>query len=124
MSELPRVVVVDGCRTPFLRSGTDFNDLTAYDLGRMAVAGLLHRTRIDPTQVGLLVMGTVVADVGTTNLGREVALGAGLPVSCPAYTVTVACVSSLQSAPTWSSPPGRRRCPTRRSASAGRYASA
>jgi acetyl-CoA acetyltransferase family protein len=98
MSELPRVVVVDGCRTPFLRSGTDFNDLTAYDLGRMAVAGLLHRTRIDPTQVGLLVMGTVVADVGTTNLGREVALGAGLPVSCPAYTVTVACVSSLQSA--------------------------
>jgi len=98
MAELPRVVVIDGCRTPFLRSGTDFNDLTSYDLGRMAVAGLLHRTRIDPAEVGLLVMGTVVADIATTNLGREVALGAGLPVSCPAYTVTVACVSSLQSA--------------------------
>jgi acetyl-CoA acyltransferase len=92
----PRVVVIDGCRTPFLRSGTDFVELTAYDLGRLAVAGLLHRTRIAPGIVDLLVMGTVVADPRTTNLGREVALGAGLPSSCPAYTVTAACVSSLQ----------------------------
>ena len=42
-SALPqrRVVVIDGCRTPFCRSGTAFNDLTTYDLGRMAVAGLV-----------------------------------------------------------------------------------
>jgi acetyl-CoA acetyltransferase family protein len=97
MSDIPRVVVIDGCRTPFLRSGTEFVDLRAYDLGRMAVAALLHRTRIDPAEVGLLVMGTVVSEMATSNLGREVVLGAGLPDTCPAYTVTVACVSSLQS---------------------------
>ncbi|MBI5486513.1 MAG: acetyl-CoA C-acyltransferase [Deltaproteobacteria bacterium] len=98
MSTLEPVVVIDGARTPFLRSGTDFADLTAYDLGRMAVAGLLHRTRIAPAAIDLLVMGSVVADPATTNLGREVVVGAGIPVSCPAYTVTVACVSSLQAA--------------------------
>jgi acetyl-CoA acyltransferase len=91
-------VVVDGCRTPFCRSGTAFCDLGAYDLGRAAVAGLLHRTRIDPHVVDLLVMGTVIADPHTSNLGREVVLGSGLANSCPAHTVTVACVSSLQSA--------------------------
>jgi fatty acid oxidation complex beta subunit FadI len=96
MAQTTRVVVVDGCRTPFLRSGTEFTDLTAYDLGRHAVAGLLHRTRIDPAAVDMLVMGTVVQDVRTTNLAREVGLASGLPDSCPAYTVTVACVSSLQ----------------------------
>ncbi len=95
---LHRAVIVDGCRTPFCRSGTEFTDLTAYDLGRSAVASLLHRSRIDPALVDLLVMGTVIADPRTSNLGREVVLGAGLPDSCPAYTVTVACVSSLQSA--------------------------
>jgi acetyl-CoA acetyltransferase family protein len=91
-----RVVVVEGCRTPFCRSGTAFKDLTAYDLGRMAVAGLLQRTRIDPEVVDLLVMGTVIADPRTSNLGREVVLGCQLPKTCPAYTVSVACVSSLQ----------------------------
>ena len=91
------VFVVEGCRTPFCRSGTDFTDLRAYDLGRMAVSGLIQRTRIDPQVVDLLVMGTVIADPATSNLGREVVLGSQLPSSCPAYTCTVACVSSLQS---------------------------
>jgi fatty acid oxidation complex beta subunit FadI len=98
MATPPTVVVVDGCRTPFLRSGTDFSELRAYDLGRMAVAGLLHRTRVDPVAIDLVVMGTVLADPATTNLAREVALGSGIPAACPAYTVTVACVSSLQAA--------------------------
>ena len=92
-----RVVVVDGCRTPFCRSGTAFTDLKSYDLGRMAVSGLLHRTAIDPEMVDLLVMGTVISDPATSNLGREVVLASQLPDSCPAYTVSVACVSSLQS---------------------------
>jgi acetyl-CoA acyltransferase len=89
-----RVVVVDGCRTPFLRSGTGYRDLTAYDLGRTALAGLLHRTSIEPAQVDLLIMGTVIADPTTSNLARECGLGAGLPPSCPAYTVTAACISA------------------------------
>ncbi len=96
-SSARRVVVIDGCRTPFCRSGTAFTDLGSYDLGRMAVSGLLHRTKIDPEVVDLLVMGAVIADPATSNLGREVVLGTHLPDSCPAYTCTVACVSSLQS---------------------------
>ncbi len=91
------VVIVDGCRTPFLRSGTSFTDLSSYDLGRSAVAGLLHKSRIDPEVVDLLVMGRVVPDPLTTNLGREVVFGTDLPDRCEAHTVTKACVSSLQS---------------------------
>ncbi len=90
--------MVDGCRTPFCRSGTAFAELSAYDLGREAVAGLLRRSRVDPRAVDLLVMGTVIADPRTPNLGREVVLGSGLPETVPAHTVSVACVSSLQSA--------------------------
>lgn len=98
MARGERVFIVEGCRTPFLRSSTDFTDMTACDLGRAAVAGLLHRTRVDPALVDLLVLGTVIQDPRTSNLAREVGLGCGLPESCPAYTVTVACVSSLQAA--------------------------
>ena len=45
------VVVVGGCRTPFLRSGTGYTDLMAYELGAMAVSGLLQRCRVDPSAV-------------------------------------------------------------------------
>jgi acetyl-CoA acetyltransferase family protein len=96
MSAISRVVVIDGCRTPFLRSGTEFFDLTGHELGRMAVAALLHRTGIDPGAVELLVAGAVLQDPSTTNVAREVVLSAGLPDSCAAYTVTMACISSLQ----------------------------
>lgn len=89
-----RVVVVDGCRTPFLRSLTEFTDLMSYDLGTMAVSALLARARLDPGQIDRLILGTVIAEVKTSNVAREVALAAGLPLSVPAYTVTAACTSS------------------------------
>ncbi|MEM7199139.1 MAG: acetyl-CoA C-acyltransferase [Planctomycetota bacterium] len=95
-TDLRKVVVVDGCRTPFLRSGTDFFDLSTYDLGCSAVSGLLHRARVDPTVVEMLVMGRVVPDPHTTNLAREVVFGTDLRNDCAAFTVTAACVSSLQ----------------------------
>jgi len=39
-------------------------------------------------------MGTVVADPTTSNVARECGLAADIPASCPAYTVTAACVSA------------------------------
>lgn len=89
-----KVVVVDGARTPFLRSGTGFANLMAYELGVMAVSGLLHKTGLDPAQVDRLIMGTVIAEPRTSNLAREIVLASGLPQSCPAYTVTAACTSA------------------------------
>lgn len=90
------VLFVDGCRTPFLRSGTAFADLRAYDLGRMALKGLLTRTGLDPARADRVIMGCVVQDVDTTNVARESALAAGFPAQVPAYTVTMACISSNQ----------------------------
>ena len=88
------VAVIDGVRTPFLRSGTEFRDLTAYDLGRMAIAGLIHRNALDPASLGLVVLGTVIQDPNTSNLAREAALAAGVPAAVPAFTVTAACISA------------------------------
>jgi acetyl-CoA acyltransferase len=87
-------VILDGARTPFLRSNGAFSPLMGHDLGRFAVAGLLARTGLDPAAVDQVAMGTVVADTRTPNVAREIALGAGIPTSTPAYTTTLACVSA------------------------------
>jgi len=89
-----RVAVIDGCRIPFQRSGTGYYDLMAWQLGRFAVKGLLAKTGVSPEDVDQVLMGCVATDIATTNVAREVALGAGLPVSIPAHTCTLACISS------------------------------
>lgn len=90
-----RTVVVDGVRTPFLRSQTRFVDFLAYDLGVAAVAALLRRNaQVRPEDIDRLVLGNVIAEPRTSNLAREVALACGLPQSCPAFTVTAACTSA------------------------------
>jgi len=85
-----RVAVIDGCRVPFQRSGTGYYDLMAWQLGRFAVKGLLAKVGISPEDVDQVLMGCVATDIATTNVAREVALGAGLPVSVPAHTCTLA----------------------------------
>lgn len=89
-------VIVDGGRIPFQRSGTGYKKLMAYDLGRMAIEGLIGRSAINGDDLDRVIMGTVIQEVNTSNVARESALGAGIPNSVPAHTVTQACISSNQ----------------------------
>ncbi|HEX6559338.1 MAG TPA: acetyl-CoA C-acyltransferase FadI [Longimicrobiales bacterium] len=91
-----RVAIVEGVRTPFAKSGSAFKDMTAIDLGTLAVRELLARADINAAEVDELVYGTVVHSVLAPNIAREVGLGAGLPPSVPAFTVARACASSNQ----------------------------
>jgi acetyl-CoA acyltransferase len=88
------VVLVDGCRIPFLRSNTDYKELTSYDLGRFTLTALLNKTQIDPNLIDSVHMGTVISNIATSNVAREASLGAGIPNNVPAFTVTQACISA------------------------------
>jgi len=91
-----RVVVVDGGRLPFARSGTLYKDVIAYDMLRDAFKGVLAKAALDPSKIDYVIAGTVIQEVRTSNIAREAALGAGIPKSVPAHTVTQACISSSQ----------------------------
>lgn len=91
-----RIAVIDGCRTPFLRSGTDYMDLMSYQLGQFAIKGLLEKTGVNPSEVGYVTMGTTISNVKTGNVAREAAITAGVPSSTPCHTVTMACISANQ----------------------------
>ncbi len=91
-----RVAIVDGCRTPFARSSTVFKDLTAIDLGTLAVRELLNRAEIQGGAIDEVIYGTVVHSVKAPNIAREVALKAGIPPRVPAFSVSRACASSNQ----------------------------
>jgi acetyl-CoA acetyltransferase family protein len=94
MNPLHKVVIIEGCRTPFLRSGTDYMDLLSYQLGGFAIKGLLKKTGIDPQLIDGVVLGNVIANVKTPNVAREAALVAGIPQKVPCRTVSQACISA------------------------------
>jgi len=93
-----RVAVVRGLRTPFVKSGTVFKDLSALDLGKLVVAELLARAEVDPKSVEQVVYGQVVPSLVAPNIAREVVLGTGMPRGIEAYSVSRACATSYQSA--------------------------
>lgn len=88
------IVLVDGVRTPFLPSYTEFKDLMAYELGRQALLELVKKTNVPLSHVDHIIMGTVIQEVKTANIARESALAAGFSDKIPAHTVTLACISS------------------------------
>src|SRR5438128_1683980 len=92
-----RAAIVAGLRTPFVKSGTVFKDLTAIELGRLVLAELLTRSEIPPKEVDQVVFGAVVPSVQAPNIAREVALLSQLPKSVECYSVSRACATSLQS---------------------------
>jgi acetyl-CoA acyltransferase len=90
-----KTAIITGCRTPFTRSGSDLGNVTAIELGKVAVRDALARSALRPEQIDHLVYGTVVHDPQAPNIAREVGLGV-LPKTVPAFSVSRACTSANQ----------------------------
>lgn len=91
-----RVAIVDGLRTPFVKSGTDFKDLSALDLATGVVAELLQRSGVGGDQIDQVVYGAVVTDVAGPNIAREIVLAGDMPDTVDAFSVSRACATSTQ----------------------------
>ncbi len=91
-----RAAVVAGLRTPFVKAGTDFNDLSAVDLAALVVNELVARSGVAPKEFDSVVFGQVVPSSTVTLIGREVVLRTQLPRTVEAKTVARACATSIQ----------------------------
>jgi acetyl-CoA acyltransferase len=90
-----KTAIIDGSRTAFTRSGTALADLSAIELGKVAVRDALARSGLTGEAVDHLIYGTVVHDPQAPNIAREVGL-AVLPKTVPAVSVSRACASANQ----------------------------
>ena len=92
----PRLVIVDGIRTPFCKMGTDLARCAADELGRVAVNSLLTRTGLDPALIDEVIFGCVGQPAEAGNVARVIALRAGIPERVPAVTVHRNCASGCE----------------------------
>jgi len=95
-------VIVATARTPIgkaFRGG--FNNLGGATLGAASVAEAVKRAGIDPARVEDVIMGSALQQGATgSNIARQIALRAGLPVTTSGMTMDRQCSSGLMAVAT------------------------
>jgi len=91
------VVIVCALRTPICKAKRGaFKDTPAVDLLAAALKGILDRTKIDPSLIGDVCVGQVLAPGGGASLARMASLSAGIPHTVSLSSVNRQCSSGLQ----------------------------
>jgi len=90
-------LIVDAVRSPIGRKNGTLSHIRGDDLSAQVVNGLVGRNDVDPGEIEDLQWGCVTqVDEQAWNIGRNVALTAGWPVSVCGTTVDRQCGSSMQ----------------------------
>ncbi len=89
-------VIVGTARTPFGRFNGALKDMSAVDLGAIAIAGAVERSGLDGSMVDMVLMGMVLQAGAGQIPSRQSSIKAGLPVSVPSDTINKVCISSFR----------------------------
>lgn len=90
------VVIVSAARTAIGSYGGGLKDLSAVELGAIAVKEAIARAGIAPEIVDEVVFGNVLQGGLGQNVARQVSVAAGLPIEVPSMTLNKVCGSGLR----------------------------
>jgi acetyl-CoA C-acetyltransferase len=90
------IVIVSAVRTAVGKFGGSLAKIPATELGAIVIKEALARAKIDPAQVGEVIMGQVLAAGAGQNPARQALLKAGLPKEVPGLTINAVCGSGLK----------------------------
>ena len=91
------VYLISCCRTAIGTFGGALKDTPAPKMGAIVAKAALERANLDPKNLSEVMFGCVLTSGLGQNPARQVAIGAGVPVEVPAYTVGMVCGSGMKS---------------------------
>ena len=90
------IVIVSAARTPVGSFNGALSSLPAQELGRTAIAGALARAGVAASDVDEVILGQVLQAGAGQGPARQAAIGAGIPVEAPAWSLNQLCGSGLR----------------------------
>ncbi|MCS0786834.1 acetyl-CoA C-acetyltransferase [Cytobacillus firmus] len=90
------VVIVSAVRTAIGSFNGSLKDVSAPELGAIAIKGALKKAGVTPDQIDEVILGNVLQAGLGQNPARQAALKAGLPESVSAMTINKVCGSGLK----------------------------
>jgi len=94
--EIDEAVIISAVRTPIGKFGGSFRNISAVQLGRIAISAAVERAGINPSEVEEVIMGNVLSAGLGQAPARQAAVGASVPYSAGAVTVNKVCGSGLK----------------------------
>ncbi len=88
-------VIVAGARTPIGRLLGGLKDLSAADLGGVAIKGALAKAGVTGEQVEYVIMGQVIQAGAGQITARQASVKGGIPMTVPAITINKVCLSGI-----------------------------
>ena len=93
---MDEAVIVSAVRTPVGSFGGQFKDVSATELGAVAVRAALERAGLAGGDVDEVILGCVLQAGLGQNPARQVAIAAGIPKEVPATSINMLCGSGLK----------------------------
>ncbi len=97
MASFDDVVIISGCRTPVGKFQGSLSDLSAPQLGAIAVREAVKRAGLNSDQIDECIMGNVITAGLGQNPARQAAIYGGLSPATGAMTINKVCGSGLKS---------------------------
>lgn len=90
------VVIISAARTPQGNFLGSLKDLTAPQLGSIAIKAAIERAHLSPADIQEVIMGCVLPAGQGQAPARQAALSAGIPASTPCTTINKICGSGMK----------------------------
>ena len=90
------IVIVSAVRTAVGKFGGSLAKLSATELGGLVIKDVVARSGMDPTLVGEVIMGQVLAAGAGQNPARQALMKGGIPKEVPGLTINAVCGSGLK----------------------------
>ena len=90
------IVIVSAARTPVGSFNGALSSLPAHELGKLAIQAAVERAGIQAADVDEVILGQVLQAGQGQGPARQAAVGAGVPVESPAWSLNQLCGSGLR----------------------------
>jgi acetyl-CoA C-acetyltransferase len=90
------IVIVAATRTAVGKFGGSLSKMAATDMGSIVIKEAMVRAKLDPSQVGEVIMGQVLAAGAGQNPARQATIKSGIAKETPALTINAVCGSGLK----------------------------
>jgi acetyl-CoA C-acetyltransferase len=93
---MEKVYIVDGLRSPIGSFMGSLKSLSAPKIGAAVIKALLERNKINGAGIDEVIAGNVLQAGAGMGPARQAAIGGGVPVEVPAYSINILCGSGMK----------------------------
>ncbi len=91
-----RVFIASAKRTPIGSFLGTLKDVSASELGAVAIKAVLEDTKIDPSLLDEVIVGNILPAGQGQGIARQCSIKGGVPNTVPAYSINIACGSGMK----------------------------